>query len=141
MPDTRAAEDKIAVVEATFQDRTYFSTFGADVRIAFVENSITTLVFRVYDGALLDTPCEKGAFDGKTSARPHIDSGADLSNAYRDSLTLTIGTPNTTTIGTRTVVPLYQTKDGHRLYYIVGSFRETTDNKRFSFLVQQPAAK
>jgi hypothetical protein len=129
------------VVDATFQDRTYFSRLGPNVQIAFVDNGITTLAFRVYDSALLDTPYEKGALDGKASARPHVFPDAEVSNAYRENITLTIGTANTMTVEKWRVVPLYQTKEGYRLYYIADSFRETQGNKRLSFLVQQPVDK
>ncbi len=126
---------------ATFQERTSFPGQNVDVQVVFLDNSITTLAFRVYDNALLDTQFEQGAFDGLPHAKPRISSDATPESVYRDNVKLTIGTNNSTTVGKWKVMPVYQTKTGARVYYVMDSYKENGDNKRFSFLVQPPNAK
>ncbi len=128
-------------VAATFQERTSFPGQSADVQVVFLDNSITTLAFRVYDSALLDNQFEKGTFDGQPHDKPRIDPGATPDNAYRDNVKLTLNTSSNITVGKWKVIPVYQTKSGARIYYIVDSYKENGDSKRFSFLVQPPSVK
>ncbi len=134
-----ADADQGTVVDATFQERTSFA--GADAQVVFLDNSITTLGFRIYDNAFFDAPPDKGAFDGKPGSKPRIDPGAIPDSVYRDNLKLIIGTSSSITLGNRKVIPVYQTKAGSRIYYIVDSYKDNGDSKRFSFLVLPPSAK
>ena len=136
-----ADADEGTVVSATFQERTSFAAQGADAQVVFLDNSITTLAFRIYDSDLLDTQFDKGAFDGKPGSKPRIDSGAFPDNAYRDNVKLSIGTSSNVTLGKWKVIPVYQTRAGYRIYYIMDSYKENGDSKRCSFLVQPPSAK
>lgn len=135
-----AAADPV-VVDATFQDRTSFSSNGADVQVVFLNYGITTLIFRVYDSVLLDVQATKGTLDGKPGNQPRISADATVDNAYRDNFTLAVSPTAFMTVGTYKVVPLYQTRSGHRVYYVADSYKENGDTKRFRFLVQPPEEK
>lgn len=133
-----AAPNDPIIVDATFQDRTSLASSGADAQVVFLNYGITTLIFRVYDSALLDAQPTKGTLDGKPGSQPRVGPDATVDNAYRDNFTLAISPSATVAVGTYKAVPLYQTKSGHRIYYVADSYKENGDTKRFRLLVQPP---
>lgn len=128
------------IVTAQFQSRVAFQ--GTDVRAVLQTHDITTFSFKIYDSTLLDTPIDKGDFDGKPSKNPRVLRGVDASQTFRDSVVLNIGAPESFVITMDGVklLPVYQTATGMRIYFAMDSFKEVDwQKKTFQFYVLKPA--
>ena len=138
---TAWASNEGELVPAHYHSTVYFGSHHSGVRVALIGHGMTTLNFRVYDKALHDIPVQTGHFDGKPGGHPRVITGTHIGNPYRDGVTLTFSSPGPSSENIRNlrVLPVYQTTDGLRIYYVTDSFHETrSGDKLCKFFVFQP---